>query len=172
MLLKTEKISLRALELEDVDLLYAWENDTLLWEVSHTQTPFSKHTLREYVRVAHYDIYTTKQLRLVIQNEEETVVGLIDLFEFDPYHLRAGVGIVINKKYEERGYASEALKLLKVYVKQMLGLHQLYANIQSKNKRSLALFQKQGFAVVAVKKDWLKTPDSWEDEILLQCLDL
>ncbi len=172
MLLKSERISLRALEPKDIDLLYAWENDTSLWEVSHTQTPFSRRSLQEYVRVSHYDIYTTKQLRLIIQNEEETVVGLVDLFDFDPYHLRAGVGILVNKKYEGKGYASEALKTLKVYVKEILGLHQLYANIQQKNKRSLALFEKQGFTIVAIKKDWLKTPDSWEDEVLLQCLDL
>ncbi len=170
MLLKSERIALRALEPEDVDLLYAWENNTMLWEVSHTQTPFSRHLLREYLATAHLDIYTTKQLRLVIQNTDEQVIGLIDLFDFEPYHLRAGVGIFIHTDFQNSGYAAEALQLLKSYAQEALGLHQLYANIQEKNEKSLALFQKQGFEVIGLKKDWLKTFSGWENELLLQCM--
>ncbi len=170
MLLKSEKISLRALEPEDIDLLYAWENDTMLWEVSHTQAPFSRHLLQEYLATAHLDIYTTKQLRLVIQNSEEEVVGLVDLFDFEPYHLRAGVGILIHADFQNFGYATEALGVLKNYAQKAFGLHQLYANIQEKNTKSLTLFQKQGFEVVGCKKDWLKTFDGWENELILQCV--
>lgn len=170
MLLENKNISLRALETEDIDLLYKWENNTEIWEVSQTQVPFSKYVLRQYLEVAHHDIYVTKQLRLVIENAEKQAVGLVDLFDFEPYHLRTGVGIFIHKHFGNRGYASEALGLLKNYVKQSLGLHQLYANIQAHNEKSLALFQKQGFVAVAVKQDWLKTATGWENEILLQCI--
>lgn len=170
MLLEAENTSLRALEPEDIDLLYSWENDTMLWEVSNTKTPFSKHLLKQYMEVAHHDIYTTKQLRLVIQDKQQTPVGLIDLFDFEAYHLRAGVGVFINKKFENKGHASEAIQLLKDYAFQVLGLHQLYANIQQKNEKSLALFEKQGFVLTSTKKDWLKTVDGWENELFLQCI--
>lgn len=170
MLLEAENTSLRALELKDINLLYGWENDTMLWEVSNTKAPFSKHSLQQYLEVAHYDIYTTKQLRLVIQNKHQIPVGLIDLFDFEPYHLRVGVGIFVHKDFENKGHASEALGLLKKYAAQVLGLHQMYANIQNKNEKSLALFQKQGFVPVAIKRDWLKTAAGWENEVFLQCL--
>lgn len=170
MLLEAENTSLRALEPEDIDLLYSWENDTMLWEVSNTKTPFSKHLLKQYMEVVHHDIYTTKQLRLVIQDKQQTPVGLIDLFDFEAYHLRAGVGVFINKKFENKGHASEAIQLLKDYAFQVLGLHQLYANIQQKNEKSLALFEKQGFVLTSAKKDWLKTVDGWENELFLQCI--
>lgn len=170
MLLQSQTVSLRALEPEDIALLYAWENDTMLWEVSNTKEPFSKHVLQQYLQMAQHDIYTIKQVRLVIENAAHTPVGLIDLFDFEPYHLRAGVGIFIHKKFENQSYASESLKILKEYAVKTLGLHQLYANIQAKNTKSLALFQKQGFKICATKKDWLKTFQGWEDEILLQCI--
>ena len=35
-------IILRALEPEDVELLYTWENDHLIWQVSNTLIPFSR----------------------------------------------------------------------------------------------------------------------------------
>ena len=41
-----EHISLRALEPEDLDFLYSTENNQIFWEVSSTQTPFSKFTLK------------------------------------------------------------------------------------------------------------------------------
>lgn len=170
MLLEGENIILRALEPSDIDLLYSWENDTMLWEVSHTQAPFSKHLLKQYLDVAHHDIYTTKQLRLVIENREKQAVGLVDLFDFEPFHLRAGIGIFVHKNAENLGYASEALSLLKQYALKVLGMHQLYANIQAKNEKSLVVFQKQGFVVSGVKKEWLKSLDGWEDEVLLQCI--
>ncbi|PVX51067.1 diamine N-acetyltransferase [Balneicella halophila] len=169
MLLKGKHISLRALEPNDIDLLYALENNTMLWELSNTKAPFSKHILQKYIEISHLDIYETKQLRLVIQTDAGNPIGLIDLFDFDPYHLRAGVGVFIDKKYEGNGYSSKAIQLLKEYALQSLGMHQLYANILATNEKSLALFQKQGFTIAGSKKDWIKTFEGWQDEYLLQC---
>ncbi len=170
MLLESKLIALRALEPKDIDLLYSWENDTKFWEVSHTQTPFSRYLLEKYLETVHLDIYTTKQLRLVIENTAKSPIGLLDLFDFEPFHKRAGVGILVHNDFQNLGYASEALRLLRNYAKKNLGLHQLYANIQEKNTKSLALFEKQGFEIIGLKKDWIKTVDGWENEITLQCI--
>ncbi|MDR0955095.1 MAG: GNAT family N-acetyltransferase, partial [Rikenellaceae bacterium] len=92
-LLTAENIRLRALEPQDVDLLYTWENDTAVWGVSQTLMPFSRHILGQFIAQQTQDIYQTRQMRLVIEAvEAERPVGVIDLFDFDPYHLRAGVG--------------------------------------------------------------------------------
>jgi len=85
-------------------------------------------------------------------------VGLVDLFDFDPYHLRAGVGVLIARNEDRRkGYATEALKVLISYAFEVLQLNQLYANVSASNTASLRLFQNLGFTKVGVKKDWLKT---------------
>jgi diamine N-acetyltransferase len=167
--LKYGKISLRPLEPEDIELLYKWENNLEIWEVSNTKTPFSKHILAQYLKESAKDIYETKQLRLIIQNEKMEPVGAIDLFDFEPYHLRAGVGVLIhNNSYKNRGYATDALHALSVYTFEILGLKQLYANIATNNTNSIHLFEKSGFVQVGIKKDWLKTSLGWKDEILFQ----
>src|SRR3954470_54262 len=119
-----ELIQLRALEPTDIQCLYHWENDSGVWSVSGTLAPFSKFTLEEYLKAAHQDIYTTKQLRLMIDitvmdddesgdGHESKSIGCIDLFDFDPKNHRAGVGIMIaNRANRGRGYATEALHLL------------------------------------------------------------
>lgn len=168
------KIKLRALEPEDIELLYKWENEQSIWHVSNTLAPFSKYILKKYIENSHLDLYQTKQLRLMIDilSEHKTVtVGAIDLFDFDPYHLRAGVGVLIaREKDRNKGIAEMALKELMNYAFNVLHLHQLYCNIASDNLASLKLFQKAGFVVCGTKKDWLKIADGYKDELLLQII--
>lgn len=163
------KVNLRPLEPDDIELLYRWENSMEIWEVSNTKTPFSKYILAQYIAESGKDIYTTKQLRLVIENENHEAVGAIDLFDFEPYHLRAGVGILIHDtNHRKRGYAGNALMALSNYALNILGLKQLYANISSDNTKSIQLFTQAGFLQTGHKKDWLKTPGGWKDEFLFQ----
>lgn len=174
MKLKSDHISLRAIEPSDIDLLYRWENDTENWKVSNTQAPFSRFVLEQYIASAHEDIYTAKQLRLMIDTvpgpgEPAHSTGCIDLFDFDPAHLRAGIGILIGDKSDrQKGYASEALKLLTEYCFSTLHLKQVYCNITVDNESSILLFQKQGFQITGIKKMWIREGDLFKDELLLQ----
>lgn len=171
--LETELIRLRALEPEDIDILYTWENDTTVWQVSNTIAPFSRYILRQFIENQRYDIYETKQLRLIIESKEKQVpVGAIDLFDLDPYNRRAGVGILIyNKQDKGQGYASSALNAVIRYCFQVLNLNQLYCNIPFDNSPSLSLFKSKGFLTVGIKREWIKTTSDWQDEYMLQLLN-
>jgi len=163
------KVRFRALEPDDLDLLLEWENDTVIWEVSNTLEPFSKYILAKYIKESHRDIYESKQVRMVIETLDGKAVGAIDLFEFDPFHFRAGVGIMIhNEKDRKLGYASDALELLCQYAADNLRLHQLYANITEDNFASIQLFTNNGFVLCGTKKDWRNTLDGWKAELMFQ----
>lgn len=164
------KLYLRALEPKDLDFLYHLENDTSLWELSQTQKPYSKAILENYLSNAHLDIYQVKQLRLCICSiDDDTLLGLIDIFDFDPKNRRAGVGLVIaSPKDRSRGYGGEALRLVCKYAFSHLNVHQLYANILSDNRASTTLFEQQGFERVGVKKDWIFSLGRFKDEQLYQ----
>ena len=163
------KIRFRALEPDDIDLLYDWENNTEIWDVSNTYEPFSKYILAKYIKDSQRDIYESRQIRMVIETLDGTAVGAIDLFDFDPYHFRAGVGILIHdQKDRNLGYASDALKLLCDYAANYLRLHQLYANITEDNLASIQLFTNNGFELCGTKKDWRNTPTGWKTELMFQ----
>ncbi len=169
MKLQGKNILLRAVEPTDIDVLYQWENDTETWKVSNTQTPFSHFVLEQYIAAAHQDIYSTKQLRLMICDADNKAIGSIDLFDFDPNNLHAGIGILIADKSDRRkGYASEALEILTEYCFHFLNLHQLYCNITTDNESSILLFQKQGFQISGIKKQWIRDGEKFKDELLLQ----
>jgi diamine N-acetyltransferase len=166
-------IYLRALEPEDLDFIYLLENNEAMWEVSNTQTPYSRFLIRQYLENAHQDIYEAKQLRLAIcEKGSFDALGLIDLFDFDPVNNRAGVGIIINDITDRnKGLGKEALGLVIQYAFTKLQLHQLYANIDLANVASTTLFTNFGFKQIGVKKDWNKRDNNYFDEALYQLIN-
>lgn len=156
MYLENNSIKLRALEPEDLDILYRWENDSDVWTVSNAVEPYSRYILKEYIAYSDKTIYEKKQLRLMIElKDTRDVVGAIDLFDFDVHNKRAGIGILIDGAFRNNGYASQALSLVVEYAFKFLHLHQIYANVVSNNDASRALFANGGFVMSGVLKDWL-----------------
>lgn len=169
-ILENNTISLRAPEPEDLDLLYIWENEPSIWQVSGTLTPFSRYVLKQYLEHAGKDIFQAKQLRLIIQlKNNHRPLGAVDLFDYDPHHHRTGIGILIAEPSDRRhGYAREALETLTEYCFGVLHLHQLYCNIAAGNIASIKLFKEAGFEESGKKREWLYNGSSYEDELFFQ----
>ena len=171
-LLENNTIRLRAPEPEDLDKLYLWENDASLWEMGSTLSPYSRYVLKQYIAESKLDIYDRKQLRLIIELEESgTTVGTIDLYDFDPHHRRAGVGILVDAAHQRKGYAKTALKLLIHYAFTFIKIHQLYAYIPVTNTPSLLLFEQCGFETMGILKDWLFTANGYVDVRIAGCFN-
>ena len=163
MFLENEKIKLRALEPEDLDDFYKWENDVDLWSMGCTLEPYSRFELKQYI-LSQKDIYEAKQLRLIIENKADNkAIGTIDLYDFDPHNRRAAVGILVDRNYQGNGMAVEALILLCDYAFSFLKLHQLFAYIPIKNERSKRLFTRCGFKDIGLLPEWIQAPDGFED---------
>lgn len=161
-------IHLRALEPSDLDFLFALENDQRLWSISNTLVPFSKFTLKQYITNAKEDIFTAKQQRFVISDSQHQSLGLIDLYDFDVLHHRAGVGLVIDESHRGKGIGKKALALIEKLAFQRLQLHQLYAGVGEENTASLTLFKSAGYIECGIKKDWNYYNNSYHNEVVFQ----
>ena len=163
-----KQIKLRAIEPEDLDLLYRIENDVELWNVGTSNVPYSRYLLHDYVANAKNDIYSDRQVRMIVENNDGEVVGVVDLVNFDPSNLRAEVGLIILNSYRRQGYGTAILKQILDYALHILHLHQLYAYVDVDNKSSFRLFEKSGFQVAAKIKDWLFDGAKYSDSVLFQ----
>lgn len=239
MTLEGRRIRLRAVEPQDAEVLYAWENDPAVWAVSGTTEPFSREQIERFIdrQLQGGDLFRTGQLRLMIETREaeekastgasegacgETdgeadreacngacgeageeprgkacneadgepgertceeadgvtckreaapcrTIGTVDLFEYDPLHGRAGLGILIYDPRDRRlGYARDAVETLCEYARNRLRMHQLWCCIGEGNTASRMLFRELGFREVGTKRDWLWSPEGYQNEILLQ----
>ena len=161
-------VHLRAIEPEDLDLLYRIENDVNLWNVGITNVPYSRYALHDYIANASGDIYTDHQVRMIIENEKNEVVGIADIVNFDPGNRKAEIGLVIEQPFRGRGYGFSVMKELEKYALDVLHLHQLYAVIDARNKTCLQLFRQLGYRESNSMKDWLFDGREYHDAVMMQ----
>ena len=168
--LKDTEISLRSPEPEDLELMYAMENDTTLWSIGNATLPYSRYTLREYLEQSRQDLFTERQARFVITLANSEAAGMIDLADFDPLNSRAEVCIGLLGKHRGKGIATRALTLLCEYTFKKLHLNQLYAFVPEWNDESLKLFEKNGFKKSALLQQWQRTERGYNNVFLVQKL--
>ena len=168
--LKNEKMTLRAPEPEDLELMYAMENDTTLWCAGNATLPYSRDTLRAYLEQSKQDLLSERQARFVIELSDGNSAGMIDLADYDPINSRVEVCIGILGKYRGQGIATQALQLLCQYAAERLHLHQLYAYVPVWNNESKKLFEKAEFTRHATLKEWQRGKEGYFDVILMQKL--
>lgn len=161
-------LHLRAMEPEDLELLYKVENDVSIWGMGPTTMPYSRDVLRQYILSTTGDIFIDKQVRLIIETDGGTTVGIADINSFDAKHMRAEVGIVILPEYRNMGYATQAIQLLADYSLNTIHLHQLYAIVPCSNSASKKVFEKCGFYGTMELKDWLFDGKKYKNALLLQ----
>ena len=158
--LEDEVIRLRALEPEDLELLYRWENDSAL--------------LKEYIEnAAQQTIFEARQLRLMMTlKPEQKTIGVLDLFDFDPHNRRAACGILVDRPYQGNGYGFRSMRLLTDYAFSFLGMRQLYVHIPAHNVDSLRLYERFGFERTGILRDWVVTDNRrYADVYVLQLIN-
>ncbi|MDR3653334.1 MAG: GNAT family N-acetyltransferase [Paludibacter sp.] len=168
-MLENEIIKLRAIEPEDLDRLYAWENNPQLWAVGNARNPYSRFALKQYIINSDKDIYENKQLRLMMVNVKTgETVGTVDLFDFDIHHSRIALGLFVDATFQGKGFAKVALHLIEDYVFNFLKINQLYCHISESNTASRNMFEKENYESNGLLKNWIKTPDGFENIIVFQ----
>lgn len=169
MFLQSKNLILRAMEPEDLDVLYQWENDSELWQHGTTLAPYSRFALRDYFENSLRGIFQTRQLRLmVVHKQDNKTIGTIDIYDFDPINGRAGVGILLDREYRKQGLGVEVLDMCKEYAFRFLFLNQLYAYVSVNNTPSYKLFSKCGYVQSGLLIDWVKVAEGYEDVYLMQ----
>lgn len=163
-----DEIILRALEPEDLEVLYSVENDIELWSVGYTTVPYSRYLLHDYIANSTCDIYADRQVRLMVETSDGgEVVGIVDITGYEPRHNRAELGLVVRKQYRNKGYGHLIVEKMISYAHEVIHLHQLYIVVDSDNTSSIELFRKCGFSVSHQLKDWLYDGEKYRNAVFL-----
>lgn len=188
------EVRLRALEPEDVDRLYIWENDRDMWPFGGTRAPLSRHQLWEYATNYDANPFAAGQLRLIIelatapdnaipqssqssqssqnsQNSHSSPIpcGVIDLYDIDPVNSRAMVGIMVAPQWRSRGIATRALELVGEYCRDTLGLATIASEVASDNLPSIRLFGgKAAYRQVGERPSWYRRGERFVSALLFQ----
>ena len=152
-------ITLRKIEPSDLPFLYQWENDASSWADGSNHNPLSQQDLRNYIESTSGDIYRDGQLRLIV-TENQTTLGCVDLFDFDPRNRRAAIGMYIIPEARGKGVGKQALEQLETYAFGFLNLRLLYATIATNNVPCSTLYKKAGYTPSSPLSHWTLESDA------------
>lgn len=161
-------VTLRAVELSDVDTLYRWENDTTQWVTNNAFAPYSRKQLWDYANNYDGDIFKSRNIRFMIATNDNESTGTVDLYDFDPANNRAFAGIYISKNERGHGYATRAMNILLNYAKTCIGMKQIAAITDAANDGSTNMLEKCGFSCCGTLKSWFRQGSQYRDALLYQ----
>lgn len=156
----THTVRLRALEPEDLELIYLLENECNDPTVAATSVPVSHYVVKQYLETTSHDLFVDGALRLVIENNDGVAVGTVDLTDFNPQHSRAEIGLTILQAHQGKHYGRMAMEAVEEYAHRHC-IHQLYCIISNQNEGAQRLFHLLKYNVTATLPDWLQTPEGY-----------
>lgn len=113
----------------------------------------------------------TDRLDLAIYSRElQCYVGEIVLNELDEANCSANLRIFIGKAGQNRGYGTEAIRLLLPYAFGHLPLHRIELEVYAFNPRAQHVYETCGFRVEGVRRDALRFDDAYVDVIIMSVL--
>ncbi len=140
MILKGEWITLQRMTREECHDLYSkYEEDP---QMTEEEFVYDKNKVDTY-----FDVKTNESNRLVfsIKNNDE-IIGEIQLKRINNTQKEATLSILIaNDSYKNKGYGTEAEKLIIDYAFDVLNLNRILADTTKRNNRSKYVLKKLGF---------------------------
>jgi RimJ/RimL family protein N-acetyltransferase len=174
LLLENDNVYLRPINVEDIKDEYVnglndSEVNRYLVDVRrHVQT---RELVEKYVQ-SNLENPSAILFGIFIKNELKRMVGTIHVSGIDFFHFTASIGICLfAKQVWKKGYALQAIRLVKDYLFGVLGLHYLEAGVYAKNRNSINLFTRAGFSEWYRVKDKFRLVNSFEEAIYFAAIN-
>ena len=167
-MMQYSSIKLRTVVPEDIDLIYKWETSTDAYERSDDFRLISRESVELFIEQStDADIFIKQQARFMAYDGNHTV-GCVDLFNYDPYNRHADVGIIVDRPFRRKGYATKMLCLIEEYAKSSVNLHQISCSVGQDNTASIRLFEKCGYIHCGTLAQWIWDGKEWIDKHIYQ----
>ncbi len=152
--LETERLTLRALNLEDAKAIFGLRTNKEVNEYIDRKVPRNLSEARAFIDKISTLAENNKGIFWVIASKSTNeLMGTIGLRNFEDEDDYAEIGYEINPDYQERGYMSEAFKPVLEYGFQNLELKTIEAFTHKNNTASIALLEKLNFVFDPERED-------------------
>lgn len=161
---------LSPLNIADAEKYTEWLND--LEVTKHLIVSDRQINVQKEEEILNDMIKNGAQIFAIIDKEKDVLIGNCSLFKIDHPDRKAELGIFIgDKHYWDKGFGTEALRLLLDYGFNILNLHNIFLNVHSFNKRALKAYEKVGFKVIGRRRESFIMGGKKYDEIFMDILE-
>ncbi len=167
-----ERIRLRAIEREDLPLFVAWLNDPEVRQYLYMDLPLSMAQEEDWYENMRKQAPRQHPLVIEITTPQGWVpIGNVSLFDFNDQHRSAELGIMIGeKKYWNKGYGREAVRLICRHGFETLNLHRIYLWVYATNLRGIRAYEKAGFVHEGRMREAIFNKGEYIDLVLMGIL--
>lgn len=146
-----------------------WIND---YETSKYLDQYSKvFTLEDEKDFVERSRKDDKVYLSIVKLSNDELIGNVSLMNIDHINKTATLGIMIgNKKEREKGYGTEAIKLLLDYAFNHLNLNNIMLELLKTNERAKKCYLKCGFKELGVRRQSHYFEGIYHDSIYMQIL--
>ena len=144
--MRGQKVSLHPLRFEDKEILFKWINDRELVHFNAPYKPVSELEHDEWFKriTQKEDVF----FFTIKENEKDVTIGSCQLHNVHQVHRSAELQTRIgDRKYQNKGYGTEAIELLLKFGFQDLNLHRIYLHVLKDNERARKVYLKTGFTI-------------------------
>ena len=168
-----DRIYLRPLEMEDVERCQRWFKDPQVRQFLATVYPLSRQAERSFLeRIVGSPIAPGSDIILAIALQaDDQHIGNVGLHHINTVDRNAELGIAIGEKNMwQKGFGTEACRLLVEYGFTALNLHRIYLRVNSDNPRAQAAYRKIGFQQEGVWREAIFRQGRYQDLVLMGLL--
>jgi RimJ/RimL family protein N-acetyltransferase len=164
------RVQLRPIAHSDIDAYLELLQDEEGLRLTGTQTTgFTREQAQQWIadigqRDDRYDL-------AIVPRGQDALVGEVVLNEIDGLNRSANIRIGIRKPCTDRGYGSEALRLMLAYAFDELRMHRVALAVYAFNLRAIHVYQKLGFRHEGVLREVLWSEGAYHDVIVMSILE-
>ena len=161
--LKTKRLVLRKLSMDDTDAVFALRSDPVA--MRYVPRPLAKNhdEAAAHIKLILDEIQANNSLQWAITlADDPTMVGIIGFWRMKKEHYRAELGYMALPMHWGKGFMSEAIGAVVGHAFDTLGFHSLEAIVDPQNPASMRVLEKNGF----LREAWFKEDFLWNGEFL------
>lgn len=165
--IKGLKVTLRAIEIEDLPLLHKWSNDPdINYMLGGWHFPSSMQDQEKWF--AGLSLNNSNQ-RFAIDTEELGLIGMVNLVDINWKDRRAFTGMLLgDKDMRGKGFGVDTIKSMNKFAFEELGLMRLDGSMISYNEASIGVYTKKcGWEIEGIKKQAYFRKNQWWDEVVV-----
>ena len=169
--IRTPRLRLRAIGIEDVAELYAVFSDPEV--VRYWSRPALTELAEAVAMIGRIERLADEGGLLqwgIVRADEDRLLGTCTLADIDLAHQRASLGYALARSAWGQGFAREAVRALISYGFEAIELHRITADVDPRNVRSLRMLKEFGFVREGLQRECYLVGDEWQDSVLLGLL--
>lgn len=148
-MLRSARIHLRPVTLDDTDRMIAWRNNPFILDTVFNPRPITREQHEAWY---HQLINNSERIEFIIAwNDSSEPIGRIGLDHIDYHNQKAEYSISIGETGAwGKGLGAEATHLVLDYGFRELNLNKIYLKVFEENQRAVQLYKKMGFVAEGV----------------------